>query len=128
MIGLPDPKWGEAVTAVVVAADGAKVDPADLMAMVREEKGPVQVPKAVHFVDAIPLSAVGKPDKKALKARFLAQLSRRLSVRVAKPGESSRSGHDNIADIHLGLKERRLSGRPSMYGKLPCSEVPKGWI
>ena len=38
--------------------------------MVREEKGPVQAPKAVHFVERIPLSAVGKPDKKALKAQF----------------------------------------------------------
>jgi len=70
VIGLPDPKWGEAVTAVVVAAEGSSPDPAELKAMVRAQKGPVQVPKAVHFVDAIPLSAVGKPDKKALKAQF----------------------------------------------------------
>ena len=70
VIGVPDPKWGEAVTAIVVAAEGAAPDPTELMAMVREEKGPVQVPKAVHFIDAIPLSAVGKPDKKALRAQF----------------------------------------------------------
>jgi fatty-acyl-CoA synthase len=70
VIGVPHEKWGEAVTAIVVAADGASPDPAELMAMVREEKGPIQAPKAVHFVDSIPLSAVGKPDKKALKVLF----------------------------------------------------------
>jgi fatty-acyl-CoA synthase len=37
---------------------------------VREHKGPVQAPKRVEFVDAIPQTAVGKPDKKALKKRF----------------------------------------------------------
>jgi fatty-acyl-CoA synthase len=70
VIGLPHEKWGEAVTAIVVAAGDHAPDPSELIAMVREEKGPVQAPKAVHFVDRIPLSAVGKPDKKALKAQF----------------------------------------------------------
>jgi fatty-acyl-CoA synthase len=70
VIGVPDPKWGEAVTAVVVKALGADVDPENLIAMVREEKGPVQAPKTVHFVDSIPVSAVGKPDKKALREQF----------------------------------------------------------
>ncbi len=70
VIGVPHPKWGEAVTAVVVRASGADVDPEVLIAMVREEKGPVQAPKAVHFVEGIPVSAVGKPDKKALREQF----------------------------------------------------------
>ncbi|RYG23562.1 MAG: acyl-CoA synthetase, partial [Burkholderiales bacterium] len=70
VIGVPDPKWGEAVTAVVVKALGADVEPEVLIAMVREEKGPVQAPKTVHFVESIPVSAVGKPDKKALREQF----------------------------------------------------------
>lgn len=73
VIGVPDPKWGEAVKAVVVLQPGAKLDPEILIALVRERKGVVQAPKSVEFVDAIPLSAVGKPDKKALRLRYAAK-------------------------------------------------------
>jgi len=70
VIGVPDPKWGEAVKAVVVVEPGASVSADELIALVRERKGSVQAPKTVEFVDALPLSAVGKPDKKALRLRF----------------------------------------------------------
>ncbi|GLR69060.1 fatty-acyl-CoA synthase [Acidocella aquatica] len=70
VIGVPDPKWGEAVKAVVVLQPGAILDPEILIAMVRERKGSVQAPKSVEFVDSIPLSTVGKPDKKALRLRY----------------------------------------------------------
>ena len=72
VIGVPDPKWGEAVKAVVVLAPGKTVDPAELITLVRDRKGAVQAPKTVEFVDAIPLSSVGKPDKKALRLRYIA--------------------------------------------------------
>lgn len=72
VFGTPDEKWGEAVTAAVVLRPGAKVDGAELTALVREHKGAVQAPKHVHFVDAIPQTAVGKPDKKALRVQFAA--------------------------------------------------------
>jgi fatty-acyl-CoA synthase len=71
VIGVPDPRWGEAVKAVVVTDPAVPVTAADLIALVRAEKGPVQAPKSVEFVDAIPLSPVGKPDKKALRARYV---------------------------------------------------------
>ncbi len=70
VIGLPDPKWGEAVTAVIVGNGTCELTPEELVALVRTEKGPVQAPKRLIFVDAIPLSPVGKPDKKALRAQF----------------------------------------------------------
>jgi len=70
VIGVPDPKWGEAVKAVVVLEPGATVSANDLIAAVREKKGSVQAPKSVEFVDALPLSAVGKPDKKVLRQQF----------------------------------------------------------
>lgn len=69
VIGTPDPKWGETVHAVVVLVPGQSVEAAELIALVRERKGAVQAPKSVEFVDAIPLSPLGKPDKKALRAR-----------------------------------------------------------
>ncbi|MFM1989944.1 MAG: hypothetical protein RJA99_2901 [Pseudomonadota bacterium] len=70
VIGVPDPTWGEAVKAVVVLRPGATADAAELIALVRERKGPVQAPKTVDFVDALPVTGLGKPDKKALRARY----------------------------------------------------------
>jgi fatty-acyl-CoA synthase len=46
------------------------VDTAELKNLVRETKGPVYAPKSIDVVDAIPLTAIGKPDKKALRARY----------------------------------------------------------
>ncbi len=71
VIGVPDAKWGEAVKAVVVLDPGASITADELIALVRDRKGSVQAPKSVDFVESIPLSAVGKPDKKALRQRYL---------------------------------------------------------
>jgi fatty-acyl-CoA synthase len=70
VIGIPDDRWGEAVAAVVVVHPGASVDADELIALVRERKGVVNAPKTVEFVPEIPLSALGKPDKKALRSRY----------------------------------------------------------
>ena len=72
VIGVPDPKWGETVKAVVVAAPGAEVSAEELIALVRDRKGSVQAPKSIDFADSIPLSALGKPDKKVLRERYRA--------------------------------------------------------
>lgn len=77
VIGTPDEKWGEAVTAVIVLrpdADSsdeavAKVT-AEIQAAVKERKGSVQSPKQVIVVDSVPVTALGKPDKKAVRAQF----------------------------------------------------------
>jgi len=72
VVGLPDEKWGERVTAVLVV-DAGTDRPAlaqELIALVRERKASVYAPKSVHFVDAMPLTSVGKYDKNALVHRF----------------------------------------------------------
>jgi len=74
VIGVPDEKWGEAVTAVVVLKPGASVEldalTEQIQALVRERKGSVHVPKRVVIAEALPLTGLGKPDKKALRAQF----------------------------------------------------------
>jgi fatty-acyl-CoA synthase len=70
VIGVPHEKWGEAVKAIVVLKPGQTVAADELTAPVAVRKGSFQAPKSVEFVDAIPQTPVGKPDKKALRAAF----------------------------------------------------------
>lgn len=70
VIGVPDPKWGEAVTAFVVKADDAEVAEEALIAFVRDKKGPVKTPKSIIFLEELPLTKVGKVDKKVLRSEY----------------------------------------------------------
>jgi len=73
VVGVPDERWGEAVKAVVVLRpghEGSEALASELQAAVKEAKGSVQSPKSVDFVAQIPLSPLGKPDKKALRQQF----------------------------------------------------------
>ena len=70
VIGLPDPHWGEVVTAVVVARHGFALQAEELRAWARERIAGYKLPKAIHFVGELPLTSIGKIDKRALLATF----------------------------------------------------------
>lgn len=85
VIGTPDEKWGEAVTAVIVLRPGHPDDAeavaavtAEIQAAVKERKGSVQSPKQVVVVDSVPVTALGKPDKKTVRAQFWEGLGRAI--------------------------------------------------
>lgn len=67
VVGVPHPRWGEAVAAFVVLKAGHTANSEELMALVREKKGSVQAPKFVEFIEALPLTPIGKVDKRALR-------------------------------------------------------------
>ncbi len=71
VIGVPDEKWGEAVTAVVELKDGADVDEEELIALCKAELGSVKAPKAVHFRQ-LPRSTQGKVLKRVLRDEYWA--------------------------------------------------------
>ncbi|MEW5531452.1 fatty acyl-CoA synthetase [Streptomyces virginiae] len=68
VVGLPDDRWIEAVTAVVVPR--GEVTEAELMGYAREKLAHFKAPKRVLFVDALPRNASGKILKRELRDRF----------------------------------------------------------
>ena len=68
VIGVPHPKWVEAVKAVVVIRNGANVTEEELIAHCKSRIASYKCPKSVAFVASLPRLATGKIDKPALRA------------------------------------------------------------
>ena len=62
VVGLPDPTWGQAVTAVISLVPGAAVADDDLVASSREHLAGYKLPKRIVRVDAVERGPNGKPD------------------------------------------------------------------
>jgi acyl-CoA synthetase (AMP-forming)/AMP-acid ligase II len=67
VVGLPDPLWGEAVTAVVVPQSGQSVHRDDLVAFCRARLAGYKCPKQIHLVDGLPRNATGKVLRRVLR-------------------------------------------------------------
>ncbi len=78
VIGVPDAKWGEAVKAIVVLHAGRSATEEELIEFVKERKGSVMAPKSVEFWDAIPLTNLGKLDKKKMREKYWQGYDRRV--------------------------------------------------
>ncbi|TAI65594.1 AMP-binding protein [Bradyrhizobium sp. Leo170] len=70
VIGIPDEKWGEAVTAVVELKPGASVAERELIALCKDQLGSIRTPKSVAIWDALPRSNVGKVLKKDIREHY----------------------------------------------------------
>lgn len=77
MIGLPDDKWGEMVTAVVEPKPGAAIDQEQIIATCKEQLGSVKAPKGV-IVQELPRSANGKVLKRELRTTYWASAGRSI--------------------------------------------------
>jgi fatty-acyl-CoA synthase len=70
VIGIPDEKWGEAVKAFVVLKKNCVGDVGAIQAHVKERRGGPWSPKSVEFVADIPMTSLGKIDRKALRSPY----------------------------------------------------------
>lgn len=77
VIGVPDDYWGEAVTAVVEAKEGAAVDADELISYCKNELGSIKTPKSIIF-ETLPRSNVGKVLKREVRDRFWQAQSRSI--------------------------------------------------
>jgi long-chain acyl-CoA synthetase len=72
VVGAASDRHGEEVVAFVALAPGSTLTSEALIAWARERIGGYKYPREIHLVDAVPLTAVGKIDRKALRARLRA--------------------------------------------------------
>ena len=66
VVGMPDGEWGEIVRAVVVLKPEATATEHELIELCRDNLASYKKPRIVEFVDALPLSPVGRIMRRAL--------------------------------------------------------------
>jgi acyl-CoA synthetase (AMP-forming)/AMP-acid ligase II len=79
VIGVPDDKWGEMVTALVVVAEGEQVSAEDIIAHCRGKIAGYKIPKRVEFRDELARTATGKIQKFKLRESFWKDSERQIN-------------------------------------------------
>ncbi|MGI5879537.1 MAG: long-chain-fatty-acid--CoA ligase [Syntrophomonadaceae bacterium] len=75
-IGIPDEKQGESVKSFIVIKAGETMEKEEVIEHCKKELAPYKIPRYVEFVDAIPRTSVGKPDRKTLQEMERARLGK----------------------------------------------------
>ena len=75
VVGVPDPRWGERVVALIEPRTGHSVDPAEVDRRVRRHVAGYKAPRHVLVVDSIVRSPSGKPDYRWGKATAISMLA-----------------------------------------------------
>jgi acyl-CoA synthetase (AMP-forming)/AMP-acid ligase II len=70
VLGLPDSRWGEVVTAVVVAREESRPTLGELQAYLRDHLAAYKLPRRMEFIEELPVLPTGKVDKLALRAQY----------------------------------------------------------
>lgn len=70
VIGIDDPKWGEAACAVVVRRPGAALDESAVLALFKDRLARYKHPRRIVFAESLPKNALGKVQKQELKKRL----------------------------------------------------------
>lgn len=78
VIGVPDEKWGEAVTAIVVPVTGERPTADALIAFCKERIAGYKAPKRIEFVEALPRNASGKVLRRELRAPYWRERDRAI--------------------------------------------------
>jgi long-chain acyl-CoA synthetase len=73
VIGVPDPYRGQTVKAVVQPRAGETITEAELLDFLKDKVSPIERPRVIEFRATLPMTPIGKPDKKALLAEEAAK-------------------------------------------------------
>jgi acyl-CoA synthetase (AMP-forming)/AMP-acid ligase II len=70
VVGVPDPKWGEAVKGIVALKTNQKTSEAEIIQFCKERTAHYKAPKSIDFIDALPRTGSGKIHKKGLRDKY----------------------------------------------------------
>ena len=70
VVGIPDPKWGEAVKGIAVLKPGQKATEQEIIQFCKEKMTHYKAPKSIDFIKALPRTGSGKIHKKGLRDKY----------------------------------------------------------